>query len=134
MIISDTIYVRRLFLFNRVTRLSKAEQNTLSKNLRKESCRAWSHPAEFKIRVELKYPLKFSFSTFVNVTETLPDVDSGMWVAKRMLDGAVDAGVILDDTPEYISRVIINAPVFTDAIHPSKQGSYIATLVSDRGE
>ena len=41
----------------------------------------------------------------------LPDTDSQAWIAKRILDGAVKAGTVRDDRPQFVRRTHLVEPV-----------------------
>lgn len=44
----------------------------------------------------------------------LPDTDAVAPTLKAVLDGAVDAGLLLDDTSTYVRQIIYDAPIITD--------------------
>ena len=53
-----------------------------------------------------QFPVIFVMQTFTpHECKNIPDVDSQAWLAKRILDGAIDAGVIPDDAHQYVSDV-----------------------------
>jgi len=41
----------------------------------------------------------------------IPDAGNALPALKAGVDGLVDAGVILDDTPEYVKKISFHAPV-----------------------
>ena len=44
----------------------------------------------------------------------LPDAGSNSTVGKAGLDGLVDAGLLPDDSPQYVRAVVLHAPVKAD--------------------
>lgn len=101
-----TVYGRRPWTVNQ-------ERKKGSYHLRSETTKWWREAFRDAAH-EANIP-HFS-SIRIEVTPILPDrkmQDTGACypTAKAAIDGLVDAGVVVDDSPEYVPTIIFKAPV-----------------------
>ena len=54
-----------------------------------------------------------------------------MWIAKRVLDGAVDAGIVQNDSPRFVAGVHIHSAFFM-ALDGRVRVSYVGSLETPR--
>lgn len=92
---------------NRTLRMHWAERHYVVQSLQSE---AWAAAnTKGKRAPRYKVPVTVEFRPFVD-RGPLPDTDALGFVAKSVLDGLVNAGVLPDDSPEWVSAVIFYRP------------------------
>ena len=116
------------FLVNRIDTLPVPQKRDFAKYLRYKSREAWDSEYSLDPNVPVQFTLHSLFHE--SFKSRLPDCDGLAWVAKRMLDGAVDAKLIVDDSPEYVVRVILEAPLISS---PADDETMIAYPVAFQG-
>ena len=57
------------------------------------------------------YPAEFNLYPAYDDGSRLIDTDATAWVAKRFLDALIQNKMIPDDSPEFIGRVVLHAPI-----------------------
>ena len=111
----EPVSLHDIYTTNRLERLNSGYRNRVHRMLRTRAAAAWcdaaagiSAPAD----QIWDFPIVFCLETIIGGGSTLPDADAFGVVGKRFLDGARDAGVIPDDSPEYIRRIVLEAPAW----------------------
>lgn len=66
---------------------------------------AWIARQQKRIRLE-----RVEIEALVVMRGRLADAGNHLPSVKAAIDGLVDAGVLVDDGPEYVTRLILNAP------------------------
>ena len=123
---SDTIEMRSLYTFNNISRMPKPAQWSLAKHVRGQAANAWRRAGVPRLDGRWDFVVYTAVRTGSGIA---PDADSGMWVAKRILDGAVDAGVIPDDSPRFVAGVHVHAAAY---LALSCRVSYVGSFESPR--
>ena len=93
----------KIMTFNKLERLKPGHRWRINKDIKEMSERCWEDVDPITER-----GLIYSINAVVH-TDSRPDPDSLNWVGKRMLDGAIAAGVIPDDSGTYISGTMTGA-------------------------
>ena len=110
---SHTFEMKNHYTFNTIEHMSKPEQRNLNRMVRAQAANAWRAGLLENTAVallDLDGPYVFYLYTALPKGHA-PDADSGMWIAKRFLDGATDAGIIQDDGPRYLAGTMVIQPV-----------------------
>jgi len=116
---SKRVAFSELHTFNKIEAMNKPQQKQLARWTREKFSIAWQEvgskvaAADHFSDVLGDPPYIFVFNSYIvslKVTRA-PDADAFSVMAKRCLDGAVDAGVLPDDGEEYISKACCTLPV-----------------------
>ena len=108
MLQSGPIYLRDSYTNNRIEYWSKAQKRRIIKELREASEKAWG---KSEGELNFKPPYAFLLATGYHFLDKRSnDSDAFNWLCKRVIDGAVDAKVIPDDNPKYVSSTTTMAP------------------------
>ena len=103
---SKFIEIDTIHTYNKIQRMPRWEEAQLTRTYLQKAVDAWGEqdpvytPATFRLEVLINEDAK-----------TMPDTDASFWVAKRVLDAAVTARILPDDSPEFVERVILEAPM-----------------------
>jgi len=138
---SEYAYFNELYLFNKIEAWNKPQQKSLARWTVGVFEHSWQPlaqriaAAEDPVDVLGDPPYTFIFRTELHelmYRHRLPDADGFSIMAKRCLDGAVNAGVLPDDDSGHIERVVLTVPTLT--VWDQHQTSVIATArVRHRG-
>ena len=107
-VVSRVFFSPRRYSYNAMIHSHRKVQMGSTANLRRRARDCWIDGDKYKDPV---YPAVFEMHVTYPHRVTVGDADSTMWVAKCFLDGLVDAGIIPDDSPQYIAKVINHAPI-----------------------
>lgn len=128
---SEPIEMKHMHTFNSIIRMPKPAQWNLAKHIRDQARHAWA--AADVPRILGRWDFVVYTAVRGGIGAALPDADSGLWVAKRILDGAVDAGVIPDDSPRYVAGVHIHAAAHLDLPAQTRmRASYVGSFEDPR--
>lgn len=117
------------FLVNNIDTMAIAPKRQKARFLRTKSAEAWSGCDPLNPDMPVIFTLHSLFHPLFE--NRLPDCDGLAWVAKRMLDGARDAKVIVDDSPQYVERVVLER---TYLMVPVQEEEYPGTRILYQGE
>ena len=88
---------------------AKKSKRTWLINRELQDWRAWS--ASQCDGVEpMRTPVTVTVTHLRKNRASMPDVGAVILAAKAVIDGAVDAGVLPDDSPEYVRKLTFEAP------------------------
>ena len=121
---SSPIEMKELYTFNRIQGMAKPTQWSLAKHIRSKARAAWRDVEKGTLGC---HTFELVTALREGKANVAPDADSGIWVAKRILDGAIDAGVIPDDSPLYVASVHIVAATFVK-LDPRVRVSYVGVF------
>ena len=113
--------------FNAVERMSKGQSGALAEMLRGLATHAWAEALR-QLRAEgvqwdPEQPLVMTLETRRYTSQPRRiDADAGAWAVKRVLDGARDARVLVDDGPDYIHEVRLTRPLVLSSWQSSSWG------------
>lgn len=99
--ISYTMEMKKFYAFNKIERMPPGAVASLAKHVRGQAKNAWLR-ADLPLQPERRY----GFELYVALQKgcgIVPDADSVLWIAKRVLDGARDAKIIRNDGLRYIA-------------------------------
>jgi len=106
---SRSILLKESYTFNKIERLRLGQRLNLNGAMRAKAKQSWK--GVDAIEGEYIYPVGFLLLTEIHTDESIPDSDAFAWLGKRFLDGAVDAGIVPEDHPRYISEVTMLGPI-----------------------
>ena len=131
MIVSSApLTLRKLYTFNTIERLSSPQQWNLNKFIRGRATLAWKDGNLEDAESVPEYPLAFYLFTALPRGRA-PDADSSMWIAKRFLDGAQDAGIIANDGPGYLRATTVVSAQDMETL-PYGIGAVYAGVLTDK--
>lgn len=109
--ISDHIMLKKNYTANRLEYMNRQAKWQINKGIRAKASQAWKRGNTYNSHVNKgKQQCFYLYVCVSENTVIVPDCDSNFWLAKRCLDGAIDAGIIKDDTPDIIESVTVFAP------------------------
>ena len=111
------------YTFNSVSRMSKAQQREISRHVRGRAKDKWKQEDRRQTgRVQRRArDVVFRLVPFLSPSATLPDTDAYSWIAKYILDGAVEAHILPNDSGLFIAEVVLARASFD----PSLEGSEV---------
>ena len=101
-----SVQLNKLNTVNQMAKMKHYERVKISKNMRGMFAYAWRQG-------EGEKPLtcaKLVVHSYIHQYHRMPDTDSIAYCLKRILDGGVDAGIILEDSPRVIREIHIISP------------------------
>ncbi len=104
---SAPVHLERRWTFNKLASLSRPQRAAVIRGVRKRAAMSWDDVEPPSWRDDgVVYEVRTAWRD-----AAMPDTDGIAWMAKAMLDGAVDAGIIGDDSPDIVARVVLHRPV-----------------------
>ena len=105
MVSSAEAYFSNRYSINNVDYMSRQQKMGIAKSIRKKAAEAWKG-----VKLDFDPPYAFFLGTAMEMTNKgFYDVDAFLWVAKRFMDGAIDADVIPDDNLDYVTSATVLA-------------------------
>ena len=124
-VVARPIKLKDAYTFNQLKRMSTAQSSQVDRFIRTKACESWKRGDHVGI---LDEPVEFHLYFFVYPElAKVPDTDSIAWYAKAILDGAQDAGLIRDDSPDAVSRQVLWGARYTILPSPHRY-AYVGVL------
>lgn len=102
---SGKMHTRKTYTFNEFVYMPRRQKAGIISDLRKQAAKAWSEKeGELPGDPPYAFILFTAIDTHIGTRHAgnLQDADASAFLAKRFLDGAIDAKIIPDDGPEWI--------------------------------
>lgn len=113
---SNFIEANELHTYNKIQRMPRWEEANLARKYVQLAVDAWGEPEP------IYTPCRFALEVVVrDDVKQPPDTDASFWIAKRVLDAAVLARIIPNDTFDTVDRIVLEAPMrLLDKSHSAK--------------
>ena len=138
---SKRVAFSELHTFNKIDAMNKPQQKQLARWSREKFAIAWQEVGE-KVAAADHFsdvlgdpPYSFMFNSYITSLQVsrVPDADAFFVMAKRCLDGAIDAGVLPDDGEEYIIKACCTLPVIASLDSVSRKLAHANEAVLHEG-
>ena len=93
---------------NAERKMEVRQRSRAKRKIREDATWLWQSQ---KSKAPLVFPWRVIATPFYRTRAGCPDTGACYPTVKSVIDGAVDAGILPDDSPEYVGSILFNAPV-----------------------
>lgn len=128
--VSEMVYLKEVHSFNKIEYRGKPEKARINRFLRAKAREAWATDENLQTSHSLQWEPPFDFTLYPAIEKGSAqfDPDAFMLISKRFIDGARDAGIIGDDSPEWIDSITIVAAQEIRLAIPHRRAVFFGVL------